>query len=272
MNPLPVSCFIITMNEADRIGRTLASVRGLVDEIVVIDSGSTDGTQQIATNAGAHVVFNAWPGFGQQKRFGEDQCRHDWLLNLDADEVLSSELKAELIGIFASGRPTHKVYGMPTLIVYPGQTKPRPFARDHYCYRLYDRRYVRFKDATLFDSVDIGSEPAGQFKGAIEHHTARSLRDLIKKSDARASYNAVHAKEKSRILLALRLFTEFPMTFLKYYFVRTHVFGGWMGLRYAAIIAYYRFVRIARMFWHDPNDPQVARARETPGQGGAASQ
>ncbi len=121
MAPLPISCFIIAKNEADRIGRTLASVRELADEIVVIDSGSTDGTQDIARAAGARVIFNAWPGFGQQKRFGEDQCRHDWLLNLDADEVVSGTLDASIRAVFASLPPQAAVYGMPALVVYPAR-------------------------------------------------------------------------------------------------------------------------------------------------------
>jgi glycosyltransferase involved in cell wall biosynthesis len=85
------SCFIIAKNEARRIGEVIASVRDLADEVIVIDSGSTDGTQQIAQDLGARVIFNEWPGFGPQKRFGEDQCRNDWVLNLDGDEVLSDE-------------------------------------------------------------------------------------------------------------------------------------------------------------------------------------
>ena len=259
--PLPISCFIIAKNEADRIGRTITSVRALVDEIIVIDSGSTDGTQELAAGLGARVVFNAWPGFGQQKRFGELQCRHDWLLNLDADEVVSVELDSEIRRVFASGTPTLAVHGMPALIVYPGWTKPRRLARDHYVYRLYDRRRVRFKDSTLFDSVDPGHEPVGHLSGAIEHHTVRSLDDLIAKCDQRAAYNALHAKPKSRTLLTLRLVTEFPMSFLKYYFVRTHVFGGLMGFQYAMIIAFYRFVRIVRMI--RPGNASAASGPET---------
>ena len=245
---LPISCFIISKNEADRLPRTLASVEGLVDEIVVIDSGSTDETVAIAKAAGAKVVFNAWPGFGQQKRFGEDQCRHDWLLNLDADEVVPAELGLSIRAVFATGAPEFPVYGVSDEIVYPGAEKPRRYARDHYFYRLYDRRRARFKDDTLFDSVDPGGQPCGHLEGALYHHTVRSFDDLIAKCDERASYNAAHARQKSRGLLALRLVTEFPMSFVKYYFVRSHVLGGMKGFQYAMILSFYRWVRIVRMF------------------------
>ena len=244
---LPVSCFIIAKNEADRLPRTLASVLDLVDEVVVIDSGSTDGTVEIAARLGARVIHNAWPGFGQQKRFGETQCRNDWLLNLDADEAVSPELARELRALFAAGEPPRVVYGMPVLVVYPGRLRPRAFANDHFCYRLYDRRHVRFADSTLFDSVELGRYPGGRLEGALHHFTVRSMSDLIAKCDERASYNAEHAKPKSRVVLGLRLVTEFPLAFGKYYIARRHVLGGLVGFQFAMITAFYRFVRIVRM-------------------------
>ena len=242
-----ISCFIIAMNEADRIGRTIASVRDLVAEVVVIDSGSTDGTQVVAEAAGARVIFNPWPGFGQQKRFGEDQCRNDWLLNVDADEVVSPELASEIRGLFDTSSPTVAAFWLNDQIVYPGSTTPRPFARDHRFLRLYDRRRARFADSTLFDNVSTGGAPTAKLKNPLYHHTVRSLDDLVAKCDERARYNATFAKKKSKTVLALRLVTEFPLSFFKYYIWRTHVFGGLMGFQYAMIMAFYRFIRIVRM-------------------------
>lgn len=248
MTRIPISCFIIAKNEADRIGRTLASLAGLVDEIIVIDSGSTDGMQAVAAAAGAQVIFNEWPGFGQQKRFGEAQCRYDWILNLDADEVVVPALADEIRTLFSSREPDKAGYWMDDLVVYPGQLVPRPFARDHQFIRLYDRRRIRFKDSALFDSVDAKGEPTGRLKAPLHHFSVRSFDDLIAKCDERASYNAAHAKRKPGWLLALRLVSEFPMQFFKYYVWRTHVFGGLAGLQFALVTAFYRYVRILRMW------------------------
>jgi glycosyltransferase involved in cell wall biosynthesis len=245
---LPISCFIIAMNEADRIKATIAAVRSWVDEVIVIDSGSTDGTQAVAEAAGARVIYNAWPGFGQQKRFGEDQCRNEWLLNLDADEVVTSELRNSIERIFKSGNPDHCVYGMAIKIVYPGKLKPRPIANDHYCLRLYDRRRVRFADSTLFDSVEPKSEEVGHLEGDVYHHSIRSLDDLARKCDERATYNALNSRPKSPLELGVRTITEFPAHFIKYYFGRGHFSGGWTGLGFAGITAYYRWQRIRRMW------------------------
>ena len=245
---LPVSCFIIAKNEADRIGRTIRGVSGWVDEVVVIDSGSTDGTQETAEALGARVIFNAWPGFGQQKRFGEDQCRNDWLLNLDADEVVTPLLKISILNLFQDRTPPLAVYGMTVDVVYPGEAVPRPYARDHYCLRLYDRRRVRFKESTLHDSVDAKGERAGHLEGGLHHFSVRSLDDLIRKSDERATYNAANSKPRTAPELALRVVFELPWNFLKYYLVRTHITGGLMGFQYALITSFYRWVRIVRMF------------------------
>ena len=244
---LPISCFIIAKNEADRIGRTIASVRGLAREIVVVDSGSTDGTQAVAEAAGAKVVFNAWPGFGQQKRFAELQCQHDWLLNIDADEVVTVALADEIRQLFASGQPPLGGYWMSDQIIYPGTARPRRFARDHYFLRLYDRRRMRFAASTLHVNVDAEGQPTGHLSASLHHHSVRSFDDLIAKNDERASYNAAHAKAKGRLELTLRVFTELPTQFFKYYIWRTHVLGGVAGFQYAAILAFFRFVRIVRM-------------------------
>ena len=102
----PVSCYIRTLNEERLLGKVIAAVREVVDEVVVVDSGSTDATVAIAEAAGARVVHQAWLGNGCQKRFAEDRCRHDFLLDLDADEVVSAELGAAIRALFAAGRPS----------------------------------------------------------------------------------------------------------------------------------------------------------------------
>lgn len=245
--PLPLSCFIIAKNEADRIGRTIAAVKDLVDEVIVVDSGSTDGTQDAATKAGARVVFNEWPGFGQQKRFAEGLCRHSWTLNLDADEVISLELAGEIRNLFAAGEPPLAAYRLRINNVYPGHDRPRLWANDHVVVRLYDRRRVRFKDSTLHDSVDVAGQSVATLRGEVYHFSMRTFDEMVEKADERMRYNADHAKRKPAWQLAVRVVFEFPFAFLRYYFVRRHFTGGLIGFETAVVGAYSRFIRIARM-------------------------
>jgi hypothetical protein len=157
-------------------------------------------------------------------------------------------LQIAIRNLFQDQVPSLAAYGMNVSIVYPGYRKPRPYARDHYCLRLYDRRRCRFKDSTLHDSVDPAGETTGHLPGGLDHYSVRSLDDLIRKCDERATYNAQHSKPKSAIELQLRLLTDLPVNFLKYYFVRTHILGGLMGFQYALITSFYRWVRIVRMY------------------------
>jgi glycosyltransferase involved in cell wall biosynthesis len=244
---LPLSCFIIAKNEADRIARTIRAVKDWVEDVVVIDSGSTDGTQALAEAEGARVIFNAWPGFGQQKRFGEMQCRNDWVLNLDADEVVSPRLAVEIQALFGAGEPTLAVYALPINDVYPGHSKPRRWANDYVQPRLYDRRRVRFKDSTLHDSLETAGMKVGVLKGDVHHFSSRSLQDQLEKMVERARYNAEHSKAKPAGLLRFRLLFEFPASFLRYYLLRRHFAGGLPGFQTAMIGAFSRYARIALM-------------------------
>lgn len=254
---LPLSCFIIARNEADRIVRTIRAVKDWVDEVVVIDSGSSDGTQKLAEAEGARVIFNAWPGFGPQKRFGETQCRNEWLLNLDADEVVSPALAEEIKTLFAGGMPALGVYALPINDIYPGHSKPRLWANDYVQPRLYDRRRVRFKDSPIHDSLDVQGMEVGTLKNDVHHFSARSFDDQMAKAIERGRTFADHAKAKSVGALRLRLPFEFPLAFLKYYFLRRHFMGGLAGFRTAIVGATSRHVRIARML-------ELATRRQAP--------
>lgn len=123
---LPLSVFIIARNEADRLGATIRAVRDLTDDLIVVDSGSTDGTQALAESLGARVIHHDWPGYGPQKRFAEEQCRHAWLLNLDADEVVPDTLAGEIRALFAKGEPAHPAWRIGIAEIFPGEAKPHP--------------------------------------------------------------------------------------------------------------------------------------------------
>ena len=263
MSRLPLSCFIIAKNEADRIERTIRSVEPWVDEVIVVDSGSTDDTVAVAQAAHARVIAQPWLGFGGQKRFAEDQCYHEWVLNLDADEVVPPELRNRIAQLFRSGVPEYPAYGMPIHIVYPGQIRPRILARDNWYVRLYNRKIVRFRDSRVHDTVVTGGHTVGRLDAPIHHFSIRSFDHLKTKLDERMSLSAAHAVSRRRILTLCRLAIEFPMNFYKYYVIRRHITGGMMGLRYAVIQSWFRAIKVYRL-WRQPRTPHVQR-RDRPG-------
>lgn len=259
MDKLPLSCFIIAKNEGDRIAKTIHSVMPWVSEVVVIDSDSKDDTIAVAQAAGARVIIQSWLGFGGQKRFAEEQCRHDWVLNLDADEVVTAQLQSAIAALFSSGVPEHVAYGMPIHIVYPGQKKPRIWARDNWYVRLYNRKAVRFRDSSVHDTVVTDGHTVGRIDAPIHHFSIRSFDHLRAKLDERMSLSAAHTVGHNQTLMLGRLAIEFPMNFYKYYFVRRHFTGGIIGLRYAAIHASFRAIKVYRL-WRQKRSPHAPRS------------
>lgn len=248
-----LSCFIITRDEGDRIERCIRSIQPAVDEVVVVDSGSSDDTVAKAEALGARVFFRAWDGYGPQKRFAEEQVASDWVLNLDADEVATPELCAELRELM-SAEPPFRAYKLRLVTVYPGQERPRPYADDHNAVRLYDLRVIRYRDSLVHDRPETGDHPVGQLQAPALHFSARSLAHMRAKYE---SYFALQAKtlKKPAWQLAVRLPFEYPLAFLRSYLGRRNVTGGWTGLQVAHIFAAMRAKRIWLML----------KARRAPG-------
>ena len=242
----PVTCTIIAMNEADRIARTIRSVQGLVAEVLVVDSGSTDGTQALAASLGARVVHNPWTGFGPQKRFAEDAARHDWILNLDADEWLTPALQAELAALLAFGELPARSFKMKMTMVYPHRDTPAPFADYHNYVRLYDRRATRFAESTVHDEVPPTPD-ARQLQAPALHQSFRSLSHLVRKELAYYDLQK-RALKKGKAGLALRIPFELPFQFFKFYIIRHHVFGGAYGLVLSLVVAFMRWMRLLIFF------------------------
>lgn len=248
--PLPVSAFIIARDEADRIGRAIDSVIGLVDEVVVVDSGSTDGTPAVAEAHGARVVHNAWPGYGPQKRFAEDQCRNSWLFNLDADEAVTAQLAGEIAGLFRSGEIGNAdCWQVAIKDVFAHETVPAPWAYGYVQIRLYDRRKGRFSDSSVHDTVrpEAGARLAA-LKGAMEHRSIRSIAFQVEKMNRYSTMQVADLDARGRRIPRWRLAAEFPFAFLKAYVARRYALYGWWGLVIAANYAYSRFLRVAKAY------------------------
>ena len=247
-NKLPISCFIIAQDEADRITNTIESVIDFVDEVIVIDSGSTDGTQDLARQLGCKVFFNKWKGYGPQKRFGEDCAKNEWLLNLDADEYLSDQIKSEILQIFDDNNNHYNFFSMKVTPIYPNWKRPRIFSASHECVRLYNKRFGRFSNSPVHDSVETNNSKIFYFKNHVYHNSVRSFKHLIEKEESYIQLQSKTLKDKNKILLFLRIFVEFPLAFIKYYFIRRHFTGALTGLLTSLILAYYRWKRVIVLF------------------------
>ncbi len=247
--PLPLSIFIIARDEADRIGATISAVRELSDDIVVIDSGSTDETIAIATTLGARVVFHEWPGYGLQKQFGEDQCRHDWMLNLDADEVISGELVAGIRAIFASGEPEPAAWRLRIAETFPGENAPGWWAYALSPVRLYHRSIGRYAVSPVHDRVELKpGTTVRTLRGTAAHYSVRSLGEQLAKLNAYTDAQADDMIARGQGISRARMAVEFPANFIKAYLGRRHVLRGTYGFMTAMNHAFFRYLRAAK-YW-----------------------
>jgi glycosyltransferase involved in cell wall biosynthesis len=247
MPTLPLSVFIIAYNEVDRIGPTIAAVRDLTDDLIVIDSGSTDGTQETAAGLGARVVHNSWPGYGAQKRFAEDQCRHNWILNIDADEVVSPRLAASIRALFEANGPAADGYETTIAEIFPGEREPHAWGHTLSPVRLYRFDRGRYFDSTVHDRVHFTHAPRiERLKGKIHHFSVRSLGAEIAKLNSYTEQQAEDLDFRGKNLNQWRILTEFPLNFLKAYIGRRHFVRGLYGIATATNYAYFRFLRLAK--------------------------
>ncbi len=246
----PVSVFIIAKNEEDRIPHTLKSVVDWADEVVVVDSGSSDKTVEVATHLGAKVVYHEWQGYGPQKVFGESICRHNWLLNIDADEAVSDGLRDEMLAMFADSKePESKAWRFDIRILSRFAIKPGRFSPSNDPVRFYHKDYAGFKDSSVHDSVifKAGKEgEIGKFKHMVIHRCFRSFRHAVEKINFYSDMQAADMVARGRKPSTIRIVFEPLFAFLKAYTLRRYFLLGLDGFYESVLYAFARTLRFAK--------------------------
>lgn len=250
---IPISVFIITKNEEERIAPIINAAKEIADEILVIDSGSTDKTCDIAAKLGAKVMFNAWNGYGAQKIFGENQCRNNWILNIDADEEVSEELALEIENLFLKQNPDQfSGYKIKILNKFFNEKKPKKLAYYYNQLRLYNKEFCGFKDSTVHDSVilktsdNYGQNSIGQLKNIISHQSFRSINHWLEKINSYSEMQAKDSFRKNRKPSILKILITPFFAFFKGYFIRRYFIYGFDGLVYSYIFAFGRTIKLVK--------------------------
>ena len=237
---------MITKNSAKRLEPTLNAIAKVADEIVILDSGSTDNTKEIAEKYKALFAYNEWTSFSGQKKAAEAKCRYQWLLNLDDDEVLSPELIEEINNF--KQNPDADVCLLKIGDMFPGYTKPRKWGRMYNIIRMYNRNAASMPDDYTKDRIVINKEnpTIKQFNGLVYHYSFQGITPLINKLNLFTDEVVKTMLAKGKKYSKARVFTEFPVQFCKYYFHKRYIFNGYYGFIVAVIYSFFRFVRIAK--------------------------
>ena len=236
---------VITRDEEANIAEALERLR-FADELVVVDSGSTDRTLEICRRYTDRIFHRDWTGFVDQKNFAVDCASHDWILSLDADERPSSRLEAEIRALRASGfsRPGYRV---PRVAYFMGRWIRHGDWYPDYQLRLFDRRRGRWHGGSVHESVRIDGSP-GYLNGEIEHFTYRSLSDYLKRLEAYSSLAAADYHARGRRANALSLAAHPPLAFLKNYLWKRGFLDGVPGLMVAIMAATSVYFKHAKLY------------------------
>ena len=259
-----ISAVIITYNEEKNILATLESV-SWADEIIVVDSNSTDRTTEIAAGNGATVIVRDWPGFSQQKQFGVDTAGHDWIFSLDADERVSAELRKEIEALKTSASKADG-YRIPRLSFYMGKEIRHSGWYPDRQLRLFDRRKGRWNGREIHESVEMAPDAkVARLNSDILHFSVENAAEHHKMIGERyAPLGARHMFENGVTTSRLRVVTAGPIAFLRSYVFKLGFLDGFPGFCIARFAAYHAYLKHLLLFeMRQPRTAEPAHAVTT---------
>ncbi len=239
----PLSAVLITRNAATVLDSCLESL-AFADEIVVVDSASSDRTIDIAERYGARVVQKEWLGFGRQKQFAVEQARHDWVLCLDADERVSPELAQSISAAVVA--PVSPVYRMARRNRFLGRWLSHGEGYPDWSPRLFNRMNARWSDDLVHEKVLFSVTP-GTLQGDLMHDSSDDLAAYLDRQNRYTTLAARQAFELGRSVGLLHLLASPVMRFFKFYVFRLGFLDGLAGLLHISIGCINSYIKYAKL-------------------------
>lgn len=240
---LPISVVIISRDAAAVIPACLKSV-AFARDVVVVDSGSGDGTVDVVRQAGARVIHQEWLGFGPQKQFAVEQAVYDWVLCLDTDERVSVELEASLRMVLDNLQ--YNAYAMPRCNVFMGRWLKHGEGYPDWSLRFFDRRHARWSDDSVHERVAT-SEAVGKLRGDLLHESAEDLATYLVKQNRYTTLQAEALFQRRKKTSAAQMVLSPFARFIKFYFVRLGFLDGLPGLVHILIGCFNSFIKYAKL-------------------------
>jgi glycosyltransferase involved in cell wall biosynthesis len=236
---------IITRDEVDRLEEAVASA-AFADEILVVDSGSTDGTIELARRLTPRVITRDWPGYAGQKNFAAGEASNDWILSIDADERLSPALAAEVRALLSSD-PREAAYRVPRVSFYLGRWIRSTDWYPDYQVRLYDRRAAAWGGDYVHESVRT-SGAVGRLRGELLHLPYRDISHHLRTIDQYTGLAASQMRDEGRRVTLGGLAVRPAAAFLRNYVLRGGFRQGGVGFVISVLNSYYVFLKFARLW------------------------
>lgn len=259
-----ISTYIITYNEAEKIKDAINSVLWS-DEIVVVDSHSTDGTSEIAASMGAKVVQIDFKGFGDLRNQAMATCSNDWIFSLDSDERCTPEVRDEISAIIQSA-DTLDAYYVPRRNFFMGKRiRHSGFYPDYRQPQLFRKNILKFQNDPVHEAYEINSnKPAGFLKNAIWQVPYKNFAEIIHKMNKYSSLGAEKLDNNQRKGTMLKAFSCALWSFFTIFILKRGVLDGWAGF----VIAFgnfegtfYKYAKLheRHAHWHLPSSPPLKK-------------
>jgi (heptosyl)LPS beta-1,4-glucosyltransferase len=237
---------VITKNEAQNIGPALESV-SWADEIVVVDSNSTDDTVAIARRYATRIEVRSWSGYSDQKNFAASLASYDWILSLDADERVPPALAREIRDLLNRG-PQRKGYRVSRITYYLGRWVHSTDWYPDYQLRLYDRRCGSWNLRRVHESFELVSDRPGRLHNHLEHYAYRDVSDHITSIDHYTTLAAEQWMMEGRRTNVLEIAIHPPVAFLRNYILRFGIRDGAAGFLVSVLNSYYVFMKLVKLW------------------------
>jgi glycosyltransferase involved in cell wall biosynthesis len=240
-----ISAVLITYNEEEKVQRALRSLEPVCDEIVVVDSYSSDGTVETCRHYTDRVLLKTWEGYCGQKQFATDQASHDWILSLDGDEMLSPQLAQELLEWKAKGS-SRKGYYLPRKTFFMGRWIEHTTWYPDWQLRLFRKDSGRWEGRRVHESVKV-TGPTGRFKGQIYHHTYASFSEYLEQLEHFSSLAAQDHFDGGGRAGWTHFLIHPPAIFVKNYLLRRGFLDGMPGLAVsflAAVSTLFKYLKL----------------------------
>jgi len=237
-----LSVIIITKNEAHIIGDTLQSLQGISKDIIIVDSGSTDNTIAICKKFNVTIIETTWDGYGANKNKGIAAAKNDWILSLDADEIVDQTLKKEIIDLHPHDEFT--VYKLQYQNFFCEKRIRFGVWASDYHIRLFNRTQVRWNIAEVHEALTLPSNAnILLLKGNVMHYTVTSISDYTSKMIAYAKLSAKKYHMQGKKAGFLKLYISPHFNFFKHYFIRLGFLDGWEGFLICKTFSWYTYLK-----------------------------